>query len=118
MAKEAMPGISMEIPAIKEVGAEMPLSAEVAGAGVKVQPTTVILPKPVASLGVKAVGDVAAPQAPVVTLPLSDEQIAKGLNASLTTSVRWLAEWCVRKLKQVHMGIRSLHGKVTRVQES
>lgn len=91
---------------LKDIGThEIKLSAEVARAGVKVQPTTIPLPQNVQQLGVKPSG----PMTPVgsgasVTLPLTDDQIAKGLHQSITSSWRWLAEWCVRKIKQLHRG--------------
>lgn len=92
---------------IKDVGThEVELTPEVASAGVKIQPTSVVLPQNVQQLGVKPSG----PMTPVgsgasVTLPLTDDQIAKGLHQSITSSWRWLAEWCVRKLKQLHRGL-------------
>lgn len=96
-------GLGTEQPIVKDVsGQEIELPKEVAAAGVRPQPTTVILPQPVAQMGVSAVGQGAPPPATTVTLPLTDDQIAQGLKQSITSSWRWLAEWCVRKLKQLH----------------
>jgi len=41
----------------------------------------------------------AAPQQPKVTLPLTDDQIKKGLHHKIWEGIRWLAEWCLRQLK-------------------
>lgn len=99
-------GVGHEEPGLKDVtGKEMELPREVAAAGVTTQPTTVQIPQPIAQMGVKAIGDAVVPLAPPVTLPLTDEQIALGLKQSVTTSWRWLAEFCVRKLKQLHRKI-------------
>lgn len=97
-------------------GAEVELSAEVAATGVKVHPTTVTLPQPVTELGAKPVGGSVVSSQPIATtLPLSDDQIAQGVHQSITSSWRWLAEWCRRKLKQLHVAIKSVHGKIVRV---
>lgn len=91
------------------------LSKEVASAGVSIHPTTIPIPPPVASMGVKsASANIPMPTA-AVTLPISDEQIAQGLGKSIKESFRWLAEWCLRRLKQVHIGLQSIHGRLTRV---
>ena len=106
---------SVEAPALREVGREVPLPSEVGAAGVKMHPSSVTLPQPVQQLGVKPTGDVSTPSAPTVALPLSDDQIATGLHQSITSSWRWLAEWCMRRLKQVHLLFKSIHGKIVRV---
>jgi len=103
------------MPALKEVGHEMLLLAEVSGAGVKIHPTTVQMSQNVTQMGVKAVGQATPPPAISVTLPLTDEQIAQGLHQSIMSSWRWMAEWCVRRLKQVHLGFKIIHGKIMRV---
>lgn len=99
-------GVGFEEPGLKDVtGKEMELPREVAAAGVTSQPTTVQLPQPVAQMGVKPIGDAVVPVAPSVALPLTDDQIASGLKQSVTSSWRWLAEFCVRKLKQLHKSL-------------
>ena len=93
---------------------EVELPKEVARAGVKVQPTTIPIPPNVAQLGVQPAGQNIPPAgAQPVTMPITEEQIAQGLQQSIISSWRWLAEWCVRRLRQLHMGIRSVHGKFT-----
>lgn len=108
-------GSGLETPALKEVGREGELSPEVTGVGVRMHPTSVPLPQPVQQLGVKQVGAATAPPTPSVALPLSDDQIAQGLHKSITSSWRWLAEWCMRRLRQLHMVVKRVHGKFVRV---
>lgn len=107
-------GLPAETP-FRPSGVESELSPEVSSSGVKIRPTTIPIPQSVAQMGVKPAGQNVPAASAAVTLPLSDDQIAVGLQQSVWSSWRWLAEWCVRKLKQLHMGIRSIHGKFTRV---
>jgi len=107
-------GISIataEMP-LKAVGQEIQLPKEALSAGVVVTPQTVLLPPQIVQAGVKAVG----PSVPVsvqpangLQLPLTDEQIAKALHENIKTSIRWLAEWCVRKIKMVHAKVVRKH---------
>ncbi len=109
-------GVSrVEAAAIKEIGREIELPPNVTNAGVQVRPTTVQIPKPVAQMGVKPAGQTVMPPAVSVSLPLSDEQIAKGMHQGITSSWRWLAEWCRRRLKQAHIVLKTFHGKIARV---
>jgi len=101
----------------RPAGQEVEVSPEVASAGVKVQPGAIPIPPPVTQLGVQPAGQNIQPPVPDVSLPLSDDQIAQGLKQSIWSSWRWLAHWCVRKLKQVHMGLKNIHGKLTRVRQ-
>lgn len=96
----------LEQPTVKDVsGKEIELPKEVIAAGVRTQPTTIQLPAAVTQMGVSAVGTNTQTPAPAVALPLTDDQIALGLKQSIMSSWRWLAEWCVRKLKQLHRKI-------------
>lgn len=94
-------GAGLEAP-FRPVGQEVEVSPEIASSGVKVQPTTIPIPQSVQTMGVKPVGQNVPGAPPAVALPLSDEQIAQGLRESIWSSWRWLAQWCVRKLKQIH----------------
>lgn len=109
-------GVSAEAP-FHPTGIETELSPEVTSSGVKVRPTTIPIPPPVAQMGVRAAGQNVPTPTPVVALPLSDDQIAQGLKQSIWSSWRWLAQWCIRKLKQVHMGLKNIHGRLTRVRQ-
>ena len=97
-------------------GQEMELPKEVAGAGVRIQPTSIPIPPPVSQMGVKPAGNnVPVQTVPAVALPLTDDQIAMGLRQSIVNSWRWLSEWCVKRLKQLHITLRSAGGKNVRV---
>jgi len=99
--KESEPAMGPEI-AIQDFGKEIDLPKEVVSSGVTVKPTVVSIPPPVQSLGVKPMGqNIPVQTSPSVTLPLTDVQIAQGLHTSITSSLRWLAEWCRRKLKMI-----------------
>ncbi len=50
----------------------------------------------------------ADPTDPVVTLPLTDDQIVKGLHHHVWEAIRWLAAWCVRQAKILHKHIIGL----------
>ena len=52
-----------------------------------------------------------------LSLPLSDDQIALGLHAQVLSSLRWLAEWCLRQLKKAHLGLKKVHGRFVRVKD-
>lgn len=121
LTKEKEPiagGITIEEAGVRGVGQEGELPKEVASAGVKIQPTTIPIPPKVAQMGVAPVGQniPTTPTAGNVILPLTDDQIAQGLHQSVVSSWRWMAEWCVRKLKQLHIGLKTVHGKFMRVQ--
>lgn len=108
--KEKEAGLTSAESAVRPVGQEVEVSPEVISAGVKVQPTTIPIPPQVQQMGVKPAGQNVPAGAPAVTLPLSDDQIARGLKQSIWSSWHWLAQWCVRKIKQ-------LHRKLTRVRQ-
>lgn len=114
-AKEKETGlIAPELP-LEPAGKEMELPKEVVSAGVRVRPTTVPLPANVLRLGVRPIGANVPPPGPgTVALPLTDDQIALGLHEGITSSWRWLAEWCVLQLKRLHFGFQRAHGKLTR----
>lgn len=116
--KEREPGGLGIEPAVKDVsGQEIALPKEVAAAGVKVHPTSVTLPQPVSQMGVTPTGQTSPPPTITVVLPLTDDQIVQGLTQSITSSLRWLAEWCVRRLKQIHLELKAIHGKIMRVKQ-
>src|SRR5689334_3760308 len=96
----------------REVSTELP--KEVISAGVTIHPTSIPIPQSLAQMGVAPVGTNVPMPAPVV-LPLTDDQIAKGLGMSIANSWRWLAVWCVRRMKQVHIGLKAVHGTLVHV---
>lgn len=94
---------SSELP-VQEIQKELELPREVIAAGVKKQPTVVTLPKPITQMGVKPTGsNVGLGTGATVVLPLTQPQIAQGLQKSILDSWRWLAVWCIRKLKQFRL---------------
>lgn len=98
---------------LKAVGQEVELPKEVAEAGVKVEKTSVELPPEVQRLGVQPVGQAVPVQnVQAQAVPLSDQQIADGLKQGVETSWRWLAEWCTRRLLQMHRSVKAVHGRI------
>lgn len=102
---------------LRAVGQEWELPKEVAQAGVKVQPTSVQIPSGLAQMGVKPLKQTPTinNSGTVIALPLTDDQIMQGLQQNVTNSWRWLAQWCLRKLKQLHLIIKTMHGKIVRI---
>lgn len=97
---------------IQGIGQDIQLPKEIESAGVKVTPQTIPLPPQIAQAGVQAVGaNVPVPNQPThsIHLPLTDEQIARALQENIRQSIRWLAEWCVRKIKIVHANVVRKH---------
>jgi len=87
---------------VQEITKEIELPKEIVAAGVKKQPTVVHLPPSVQRMGVKPTGvNTQFGNGQTVTLPLTQPQIAQGLQQSIADSWRWLAVWCIRKLKQL-----------------
>ncbi|KKR33042.1 MAG: hypothetical protein UU37_C0003G0035 [Candidatus Gottesmanbacteria bacterium GW2011_GWA2_41_12] len=104
---------------LKESSLEMELPKEVKEMGARVHKEVIELPPDVKKLGVTSVGagtPVTSSTATTVVLPISDQQVVAGLHAQITSALHWLAAWCVRKLKQAHMTIKVVHGKIMRVE--
>lgn len=114
--KEVEPGGALSEATQGAGSSESMLPKEVTAAGVRVHPTSIPIPQPVAQMGVTPAGkNVPPPPVPAVALPLTDDKIAEGLKQTITSSWLWLAHWCLKKLKQIHLGIQSIHGKTVRV---
>lgn len=118
LTKEKEPLGTTESSALEEIGTEVELTPELERVGLQKHGETIELPPDVAKMGVTAVG----PTQPVVTtgavkLPLSDDQIITGLHAQIITSLRWLAEWCIRQLKKAHLHLTKTGGKIIRQQD-
>lgn len=84
-----------------------------------VQPTPVApkLPADVGKAGVRHTGPTTPLQkkpTKTITLPLTDDQIVQGLHAHIWESIRWLAVWCIRKLRKVHIIVKEVHGRLVR----
>ena len=109
MAKEGLQTASLEIQPQKEV----------LDAGMRVLQDNIPVPPDLKRMGVSQSGPTASltpmTPAPAIALPITDPQIVAGLHMQIYSAIRWLAEWCIRKLKKAHMTLRVIHGKVTRV---
>lgn len=116
--KEREPVSKKDFAELEEIG-KVEISPEVEKAGVEVRQDHVEVPPDIKKLGVTQVG----PSTPVVSddagkgpdLPLTDDQIDKGLHSKIFSSIRWLAEWCLKELKRAHMTLKKVHGKLVRV---
>lgn len=113
--KEVEPVSSSEPATLEETVAEVELEPDMEAAGVQKISETIELPPDMKKMGVQAVGPTQPiPTAATVQLPLSDDQIVVGLHAQIISSLRWLAEWCIRKLKKAHVHLKKMGGGVVR----
>lgn len=103
---------------VASISVEATLPEEVEKAGVEIVKETIELPPDVKKLGVTTTGpsvSVVTTTIPQIPLPISDQQVVVGLHAQLLSSLRWLAIWCIRKLKKAHIALKKIHGKIIRV---
>lgn len=115
-------GETLSVPkeAVQEVVSEIELTKEVVDAGVEKQGDVIVeLPPDVKKLGVIQTGSttplVTSTPTVQVSLPISDNQVVVGLHAQVTSALRWLALWCVKKLAKAHLALKVIHGKIVRV---
>ncbi len=103
MGKEVEQASTTELLIDVENSKDIELTKEVSAIGVSIKPTSIVLPKIVQNAGVQVANPVVQPYtiASTIVVPLSDDQIAKGLHESVLSSVRWLAQWCQRRLQQM-----------------
>src|SRR5688572_5594236 len=93
---------------LEDVRSELELAPELEQAGLRRVSETIELPPDVRQMGVSSHGPTQQmPTTTTVQLPISDDAIVQGLHASVFSSLRWLAEWCVKRLKKVHMHLKS-----------
>jgi len=98
---ESLPSLEHSI---QDIQKEIDLPKEVHAAGVKTQPTVVHLPQAVSHMGVQQTGaNTQIGNGKTISLPLTQAQISEGLEKDMQYSLKWLAVWCVRKLKQFRM---------------
>lgn len=117
--KEVEAPVPSETSQLEEVTGEMEISPEFEAAGIEVQRDNVDVPQDLVKMGVQPTGPAQQhpPVAKTVNLPLTDDQIITGLHAQIISSLRWLAEWCMRQLKAAHLHVRWVKGKIIREQE-
>ena len=107
-----------DIGKIEEIVSDVELAPELEQAGVKTFSDSIELPPDVKKMGVVAQG----PTQPMTTtatikLPLSDDQVLVGLHANIMSSLRWMAQWCIRQLKKAHLHLKEVGGKAVRERE-
>lgn len=101
---------------LRELGKEHEIPQEVRKIGVVQRQETVEVPEDIQQMGVHLTGiSTPIPFQPTLKLPITDEEIEKGLQASIFSSLRWLAEWCIYILKRFHLTLKTIHGRVRRV---
>lgn len=76
---------------------------------------TIDIPPDLKQFGLQPATTTQFPSYQNVKLPLSDEKIVVGLHAPVTSSLRWLATLALYLLRQAHLGLKTIHGKVIRV---
>ncbi|OGG00966.1 hypothetical protein A3D78_07460 [Candidatus Gottesmanbacteria bacterium RIFCSPHIGHO2_02_FULL_39_14] len=102
---------------LKEISAEIEIPQEVKKTGVQEIRGTIDLPPDIQKLGVIPSAPQASVSAAITTasLPLSDDKILQGVNAPVTSALKWLAFWCLRNLRKAHLVLKLIHGKIIRV---
>lgn len=107
--------VSESVSQIKE---DVELPEEVEKAGVIAHKETFEIPPDLKKIGMQQAGSAvtAAPQSlPGVILPVADNIVYIGIHAKVTDALRWLAAWCVRRLKKAHLMLKKVHGKIIRI---
>lgn len=101
--------------ALEEIRKELEVAPEVSEAGLEVKREEIELPPPLPKIGVTQTGAELPVSPTAVSLPLTDDKIVTGTGAPVISSLRWLVEWCLRQLKKVHIRLKKVHGRITRV---
>ncbi len=112
---EAIKIASFEMPQM--ISKEVEIPKEVLEVGVTAIKESIELPPDVKKLGVTQSGASIPFSVPVpnVVLPISDQQVVAGLHSQISSALRWMAVWCVKKLKKAHVMLKVIHGKIIRV---
>ena len=76
---------------------------------------TIKLPPDLKKMGLQPSTTTQFPSYQNIKLPLSDDKIIAGLHQPITSSFRWLATLAEYILKQAHLILKVIHGKVIRV---
>lgn len=85
----------VERPTVPEVPPEIERFEAIAGAEIQ-------LPTPVTDDTGQVLVTSPAAAKPKIVLPLTEEEIERGLHTKIIYSLRWLAEWCTRLIKTLH----------------
>ncbi|MCL4338341.1 hypothetical protein M1271_01495 [Patescibacteria group bacterium] len=115
---EAIKIASSETPQM--ISKEVEIPKEVSEVGVTAIKESIELPPDVKKLGVTQSGAsiplvASVTPLPNVVLPISDQQVVAGLHSQISSALRWMAVWCVKKLKKAHVMLKVIHGKIIRV---
>ncbi len=93
-------GGSQEVTPMTEYTRNIDLEPEVEGWLEKLEKEQTQLPQPVVDEKGQVILDDAQKQAGFkVVLPLTKDEVEKGLHLKVIDSLRWLAEWCLRLIK-------------------
>lgn len=76
---------------------------------------TIELPPDLKKLGLQSASSSQFSSYQNIKLPITDEKIVVGLNAPVTSSLRWLATLAMYFLARAHLGLKVVGGKVIRV---
>ena len=82
---------------------------------VQARAETIELPPDLKKMGLQPATTTQFPSYQNIQLPISDDKIIAALHQPITSSIRWLATLALYLLKQVHLALRIIHGKVVRV---
>jgi len=114
-SKEAEPPVSpKEYIEIQEVVEDEKIDKEVKPY-IKVKKETIKLPPDLKKMGLQPATSAKFTSYQNIKLPISDEKVFKGLQAPITSSLRWLAAFSEYILKQAHLTLRKIHGKIVRI---
>lgn len=76
---------------------------------------TIELPPDLKKLGLQPTSSTNFQNYQNIKLPISDEKIVVGLQAPITSSIRWLATLALYLLAKAHLTLKVIGGKVVRV---
>ena len=76
---------------------------------------TISLPPDLKKIGVQATSVPVFATKQQVVLPMSDDAVFHGLKAPISSSLRWLSEFCIFLLKHAHVTLKEINGKIQRV---
>ncbi len=79
------------------------------------RPEKVDVPQDLTDAGVQATETTNFPTYNSVKLPISDDRVMQGLKNPISSSLRWLAEFCVYLLRRAHIKLKLAHGKAFRM---
>lgn len=82
---------------------------------VKIKPETIDLSDDLKNMGVETTAAAEFTNYQNIKLPISDEKIIAGLHQPITASIRWFATLMEYLLKQAHLALRVVNGKVVRI---